>query len=306
MKHNRQLLISWIIALGLVGLGILANWYMVYVWANQPLEAPNPYQQLYEDLLYPSVRIETENGIGSGVVIASREHRAKSVESLNALSPTLYAEIYILTAAHVVGDYTVVTVTFYTPLNPLLLEGTCQRKSPLEKGRGVLSLGASVVLTDTVKDLALIKIITDKPYPYAAKLALRNYVPYIFTPVWVVGCSLGLPPRPSEGIITSIEQRAKSEEYSKPYALRSTLYWEISAPIWPGNSGGGVFLKDTHELIGIAVWVKVYRGQLVSTMAGVVPLQAIYEFLHSPLIRGDKGVCYPDFLHTPAPLDRGD
>jgi S1-C subfamily serine protease len=253
--------LSILIALGLVGLGILADLYLVYVWAAQPLtenQTPiNPYQQLYEDLLYPSVRIETEDGIGSGVVIY-REVRGEKLEGREKanLQPPDSNLVYILTAAHVVGDYAEVTVDFYHQDTKALSSTSCLRPY----GR---LCSAFVVLTDTAKDLALLKVITDKPYPYTAKLAPRDYVPYIFTPVWGIGCSLGLPIRPSEGIITAISEGA----------------WEISAPIWPGNSGGGVFLKDTHELIGIAVWCKVYHGQLVSTMAGIVPLQTIYNFL---------------------------
>jgi len=235
MKYHRRLLLSWMIALGLIGLGVLANWYLVYVWAAQPVEAPNPYQQLYENLLYPSVRIETPDGCGSGVIIHHKDTKNTK-------------EIYILTAAHVIENEVLVSVELFNSAE---------------------SLPAFVVVTDTGKDLALLKLITDKPYPYAAKLAPRDYLPKIFTPIWVIGCSLGLSPRPSEGIITTLGDLCA-------FVVK---YWEISAPIWPGNSGGGVFLKDTHELIGLAVWVRVYQGQLVSTMAGVVPLEEIYEFL---------------------------
>jgi hypothetical protein len=40
-----------------------------------------------------------------------------------------------------------------------------------------------------------------------------------------------------------------------------------------------VFSADTHEVIGIAVWVKVYHGQLITTMAGIVPITEIHKFL---------------------------
>ena len=70
---------------------------------------------------------------------------------------------------------------------------------------------------------------------------------------------------------------------SQPITLCSmlTAHWGINAPIWPGNSGGGVFLRQSNELIGIAILVKVYRGQLVSTMGSIVTLQDIYEFIDS-------------------------
>ena len=74
---------------------------------------------------------------------------------------------------------------------------------------------------------------------------------------------MGLPPRPSQGIISVIESD----------------HWEITAPILPGNSGGPVYDARTYEVIGIAVWVKVYDGQLITTMAGIVPINQIYEFM---------------------------
>ncbi|MFA5795453.1 MAG: trypsin-like serine protease, partial [Candidatus Brocadiia bacterium] len=58
-------------------------------------------------------------------------------------------------------------------------------------------------------------------------------------------------------------------------------YWEISAPILPGNSGGPVFDARTYEVVGISVWVHTCKEQLVTTMAGIVPIQKIYDFLES-------------------------
>ncbi|MBI4834524.1 MAG: trypsin-like peptidase domain-containing protein [Planctomycetes bacterium] len=98
-----------------------------------------------------------------------------------------------------------------------------------------------------------------------AALADRDYQYYLFAPVYVVGCSLGLSPRPSSGIISAINFDSV----------------EVSAPILPGNSGGPVYTADTHELIGIAVWVRLCGNQLVTTMAGIVPISEIYDFLDS-------------------------
>ncbi|MBI4713357.1 MAG: trypsin-like peptidase domain-containing protein [Planctomycetes bacterium] len=195
----------------------------------------NPYQSLYEKLLYPTVRIKAGFATGSGVVI----------------------DDYILTAAHVVGDETSVIIETFYP-----------EQTEIE---------ATVIITDTIKDLALIKP-SRKP-SYSARLAPKSYTPYIFTPVYTVGCSLGFTPRPSAGIISVIEKD----------------YWEVSSPILPGNSGGPVYAlvpsdddshaasrggnARTYEVIGIAVWVHTHQGQLVTTMAGIVPIGEIYEFL---------------------------
>jgi S1-C subfamily serine protease len=243
LPDYRRLLLAWIIALGLVGLGLLADWYLIFIVTSQPLnegaQLPvsekltpiNPYQQLYDDLLYPSVRITTSESIGSGVIIHHKDTKDTK-------------EIYILTAGHVVGNAALVNVELFNSTE---------------------SLSAFVVSTDTDKDLALLCIHNSSfiTHNYCARLAPKNYVPYIFTPVWVIGCSLGLVPRPTAGEITATIGPD----------------WEMNASIWPGNSGGGVFLKGTHELIGIAVWVKICQGQLADTMGGIVPLQTIYEFL---------------------------
>jgi len=252
---------------------------------------PNPYHRLYEEMLYPVVRIETPDGVGSGVVIPS--YNVTKLQRYNETLKQCNTETYILTAAHVVGNESTVTVTFYTPLNPLLLEGTCMDESPLERGRGVLSFCAFVVITDTAKDLALLRINRDcfadarnDIKVRFARLAPRDYTPYIFTPVWVVGCSLGLDPRPSFGHITAI-----TTPFNSPLTKGDLGgCWEVSAPIVPGNSGGPVYAEcngvppnggnaKTYQVIGIAVWVRTYHGQLITTMAGVVPIQTVYEFL---------------------------
>ncbi|MFH1231033.1 MAG: serine protease [Planctomycetota bacterium] len=212
-----------------------------------------PYQEEYEKLLYPTVRITAGFATGSGVIFTTENTK----DTKNT--------IYILTACHVVDNQSVVNVELYDSR----------------------VITASVVITDTVKDLALLSI----EYPastglnalrpefiphsaglYAACLAPRDYTPYLFCPVWAVGCSLGLDPRPSYGHITHIE---KSNQCSSV----SICGYEISAPILPGNSGGPVFDARTYEVIGIAVWVHTYQGQLITTMGGVVPINQIYEFL---------------------------
>ncbi|MBI4834523.1 MAG: hypothetical protein HY811_06870 [Planctomycetes bacterium] len=136
--------VMFIIILGILGIGLTA-------WATKPPELPpdviiirplstkdNPYQWEYDEMLSPTVRITTANGIGSGVVIQSSivSKFNSSKETLEQLNNST-VELYVLTAAHVVGNYAKVDVTFYDYSH-----------------EGTKTLSASVVITDTLKDLA--------------------------------------------------------------------------------------------------------------------------------------------------------
>jgi len=212
---------------------------------NAPSKEPrNPYQEEYERMLYPTVRISSPAGTGSGVVISNTN--GTPLRAGVGPNKDEWTRIDILTAAHVVEDESVIHIEFY---NLETITGT-------------------VVITDTVRDLALIRVICGirdirVKDIYSARLAPESYTAYLFTPIYTVGCSLGLLPRPSHGIISVVDND----------------HWEITSPILPGNSGGPVYDARTYEVIGIAVWVKVYDGQLITTMAGIVPINQIYEFM---------------------------
>jgi len=193
----------------------------------------NFYFKEYQQMMWPTVRVSTAEGnCGSGVVIETTDYTDET-------------QISILTAAHVIGNNSDATIEIFTT--------ECTE------------IEAIVVITDTDKDLALLRaFLPTAKKAYAACLAPKDFIPSLFAPVYAVGCSLGLLPRPSQGIISCI----------KPY-------WEVSSPILPGNSGGPVFelRANSYQLIGIAVSVYVYKNQLVTTMAKIIPMQTIYEFL---------------------------
>ncbi|MBI4833409.1 MAG: trypsin-like peptidase domain-containing protein [Planctomycetes bacterium] len=246
-----RLLILLVLGIALIGLTARATKPMEMppdVIIIRPMDkANNPYQREYDEMLKPVVMITALSGRGTGVIIPGSLVHQSTGSLANEQLNNSTNELYILTAAHVVGNYSTVTVTVYAPL--------CE-------------LSAFVVMTDTNKDLALLKIrdcFANARNDKTARLAPSDYTYYLFTPVYVVGCSLGLNPRPSSGIISSI----------------SAFAVEITAPVLPGNSGGPVYDAGTHELIGIAVWVRLYGDQLITTMAGVVPISEIYVFLES-------------------------
>ena len=58
----------------------------------------------------------------------------------------------------------------------------------------------------------------------------------------------------------------------------------ISSPAYFGNSGGGVFLEETQELIGVFAKIYThgsYRPQVVTHMGLAVPLPVLHEWLES-------------------------
>ncbi len=206
--------------------------------------------------MYGLVDIERS---GSGVAIASKKVKDGY-------------ETYILTAAHVVAlpDY---------------VNGSVLTSQFFIDGVGGDLVTSQVVAIDNDDDIALIKLTSKKQYPIS-KLASSGPKVKICSGVYAVGCKLGMMPTPTDGIITS-------KKFDGPVMSR---LWGTSAPCIYGNSGGGVFLKSTGELVGIVSIISMVRTQLYSSsgmelggavyspvahMSYIVPLPKIKEFLRT-------------------------
>ena len=82
---------------------------------------------------------------------------------------------------------------------------------------------------------------------------------------------LGNDPVPSQGEVSSLKNE-----------LNGANYWMITAPTYFGNSGGGVYRADTHQLIG--VFSKIYthgKGSpvVIPHMGLCTPMDEIYKWL---------------------------
>lgn len=70
----------------------------------------------------------------------------------------------------------------------------------------------------------------------------------------------------------------------------------ISAPVFGGNSGGGVFLRNSHELIGVVSWGLTND----ETMNGIVPytviLEALFYFMYRPSLTTPARTCGESYL----------
>src|SRR5262249_51787967 len=138
--------------------------------------------------------------------------------------------------------------------------------APIEESADMLAYDEGI-------DLVLLRLRGDHKYPDVAKLIATADVPRVtvFTPIYAVGCPLGNDPVPTAGEISSLRNNVASHNY-----------WMINAPTYFGNSGGGVFLAKTRELIG--VFSKIYthgsgRPTVIPHMGLATPAGAVVEFL---------------------------
>ncbi|MBI4575439.1 MAG: trypsin-like peptidase domain-containing protein [Planctomycetes bacterium] len=210
-------------------------------------------------LIRPSVQVTSGRDVGSGTIIYSRD-----------------GHTYILTAFHVVAGER------ETPSEAASLAGEdvgsggaprCTVRVYDGETLGGSSFEAEMVRGSRDLDVALLILDSDRDFPDVARLAPRDSGDGVgvFTRVYAVGCPLGYAPLPSMGEVSS-----KTKE------LRGRNYWMINAPTIFGNSGGGIFLAETRELIGVLSRVSAYNNFIniaVPHMGILVPIEPICEWL---------------------------
>lgn len=204
---------------------------------------------LHRDILQPSVQVNARGGVGSGVILHSRP-----------------GETYVVTAHHVIQKaareiegrevFDPVDVRFY---------GTDGNEEESRIGE--------IVLQDRRQDLALLRIPSAGLLPPMARLASRERIRQlrIFTPVYAVGCPLGHAPLPSPGEISALRKEVDGAQF-----------WMMSAPTIFGNSGGGIFHRETRELVGISAMICTYDGEgstPIPHLGIMVPLDILYDWL---------------------------
>jgi hypothetical protein len=202
----------------------------------------------FSALLSPTVKISSKTDVGSGTVVYSGKHGGKYLT-------------YVLTAHHIVEQN-------WDPKNPVPLECMTYRD-----GRKVREDTGVVVAVNAQVDLALIEMQTDTPYESVAKMIAPERAPEVrlYSRVHALGCPLGYSPIPTSGDLTS-----------KNKVLDGHSYWMINAPTIFGNSGGGIYLADTGEMIGILSRISAYKNLIdvaVPHMGIVTAMPDIYEWL---------------------------
>lgn len=197
---------------------------------------------LYRDVLAPSVQVSAKSGVGGGTLLYSRPGHS-----------------YVISAYHVVQKSD-------APPEVRLYD---------EKGELVDEVEADLVAKDEGKDLALLKLRTERVYGTVARLATRASLRAVrvFTPLYAIGCPLGHDPLPTLGEVAALHKEVAGESF-----------WMMTAPTIFGNSGGGVFHRETRELIGVSVMICTYDGAVstpVPHLGILVSLEAVYDWLDS-------------------------
>lgn len=140
-------------------------------------------------------------------------------------------------------------------------------------GTPVETVEADLVAYEEGRDLALLRFRDERRFSNTARLsaraALRNV--RVFTPVYAVGCPLGHDPLPTLGEIVTLNKEVSGRRF-----------WMMNAPTIFGNSGGGIFHRDTRELLGVSAMICTYDGAVstpVPHLGILVSLDAVYDWL---------------------------
>lgn len=184
-----------------------------------------------------SVTVETSRGSGSGIV------------KVRKFGDTNIA--FVWTAAHVVDGLrhvkTVVDTKTGSPRLIVEFDDARVVKTLIEDGRtiGRVEVDAKVIRFNAEEDLAVLQVRQKNFSTDSVKFYLDAVAPGIGTKVVHVGSLLG------EGGSNSMTTGIVSQQGR---LIQSKVFDQITAPAFPGSSGGGVFLED-GRMIG-----QVLRG----------------------------------------------
>ncbi|OHB77636.1 MAG: hypothetical protein A2Z34_04750 [Planctomycetes bacterium RBG_16_59_8] len=211
---------------------------------------------LSKNILRPSVQVDCKGNVGSGTIVYSEK-----VSDSRAVT-------YLLTAHHVIEKAIILSDIGET-------REKVSVKTYAGEGLPLKAMDAEIVSYHEKKDLALLRLTSDKPFPHVAAIADRATMKSlkIFTPVYTVGCPLGHDPLPTIGEIAHLNKIVDGERYIM-----------MNAPTIFGNSGGGVFLSNTCLLIGTSNMICTYDAPFstpVPHLSVFIPMDIIYDWLDS-------------------------
>ena len=211
------------------------------------------HRALTRTMIAPTVQLNGDDTVGSGTLVFSGPH-----------PKTGQIESYVLTANHVVRNILADTPSARTNgvIVTIYLNGNERR-----------DVRADMILNEAKIDTALLKLRSTDRFENLARVLQKRDAKRVevWNPIYAVGCPLGNDPVPSAGAISSLKNE-----------LNGSNYWMINAPTYFGNSGGGIYLADTCELVG--VFSKIYthgKGApvVIPHMGLCTPITTVHDWL---------------------------
>lgn len=221
--------------------------------AVSQVDADHERARLRREILQPVFQVSGEDAVGSAVLV----HRGEDEDGSYYLALSCY---------HVLRDI----VHFEESKDPhsVLFDAIFDQ---LPGGEQIVQ--ARMLAENIPADLALLRIDTELELGGVARIAPleRERVVAPFSPIYTVGCPLGTSAQATRGEVTRDD-----------WLVDGQNYWMVSSPAYFGNSGGGVFLSEGNELVGIFSKIYThgnYRPQVVTHMGLAVPLSTIHAWL---------------------------
>jgi len=226
--------------------------------------------KIHKEVLYPLVRVRTDKAGGSGLIIYSKP---------TPENKDIY-ETYVITCQHVIDDaiqfvkkWSSIAQREITVEDRKLVQVEVFKYEKLSRCVGGTTYQAEIVAWDKQLDIAVLKVRCEEPFKYVAKIYPKGKSDDIKlgVPVIACGCSMGHEPLFTFGNLVSKHDMIENREY-----------WMSTANTIFGNSGGAVFLADTHEYIGNTARITAiqlgFGIDVITWMGFFVPIDSIYNF----------------------------
>lgn len=240
----------------------------IVLFVSAPSLAEDRLSKQHTQMLYPTVRVRTQNATGSGTIVYCDDRDDSGVY-----------DTFIFTNHHVVSNAIRITKKWNSLLGRnedlevtdlVTVEIFNYRQQSKTAGRVVYD--AEIVAYEAEEDIAVLRLTTNIELKYVARLIDKELVEKLrmFQPVFAVGCSLGHDPIASSGMLTGLSN-----------IIEHKSYWMMSAQIIFGNSGGAVFLehKDNYYFVGIPSRIAGTRNQVVEHMAYFIPPTRLHSWI---------------------------
>lgn len=224
----------------------------------------------FDQIIKPVVRITAQtngvdSGMGSGTIIYSDD---RDVDGK--------FETYVLTNFHVVASSIRFEDDEFDPKLNAIRKKQIADPVKVEIFQYDQFKQSSAILTDgfvvsysAVDDIAIVKLKIETEVPTIAEMSPGTAFS-AFESIYLVGCVGGHTPLFTKGEITGTER------------MDGNTYIVMNAPIFFGNSGGGVFDQNEAgkwQLVGIPSRVMVKHDMVVSQVGWFIPIEGIREWI---------------------------